>query len=447
MDALGPAAQFMHDMKLADVPEKVVDRATLTLLDCFAVMVSGATEPRVQRMAQDLRARYGECGKSSFVTDGLPGRAGDAALLNATSMCLHVEDEGHRLAFGHVATYVLPAILAVAQETGASGRAFLSAFIAGYEITARLGMAFKVKPDIHPTGTFGPVGGAAAVARVMGLDAEGINETMNIAAPLTMATLWRASSEGATVRDLYSGWGNTLSVMAPTWQQHGFTACTDSVAEVLANHTGTSFDTAVAVADLGQRWELMGNYFKLHACCGIFVTCLEEAMALQRTHQFSAAEVEGVTITTFQTAASRSTNAEPSSPLAAKESLPASLALAFIHGNVDRGTYNDANVFNPQTRELAAKVSVVGSDAYEERLPERRCFDINVRLRDGRTLTASTEGRIDAPQDDAAVLRKYANAVEPAMGAEGASRLKRAIEHLAEAPNLDELTASLAARA
>lgn len=446
MDALGPAAEFMHSMKLEDVPQHVVDRATLTLLDCFAVMVSGSTENRVQRMAEDLRARYGECGKSSFVTDGLPGRPGDAALLNATSMCLHVEDEGHRLAFGHIATYVLPAVLAVAQDTGASGREFLSAFIAGYEVTARLGMAFKVKPDVHPTGTFGPVGGAAAVARLMGFDAERINETMNIAAPLTLATLWRASSEGATVRDLYSGWGNTLSVMAPTWQTVGFTACTDSVAEVLAHHTGTSFDAAIAVADFGQRWELLGNYFKLHACCGIFVTCLEEAMAMQRTHGFAASDVEEVTILTFQTAASRSTNAEPTSPLAAKESLPVSLALAFIHGVVDRGTYNDENVFHPQTRALAARVTVIGSDDYEQRLPERRCFDITVRLKDGKTVKGATEGRIDAPQDDADVIRKYFTAVEPALGVAGAARLKSAIENLTDAPNLEELATILATR-
>lgn len=447
MDALGKSAAFMHRMKLAEVPQGVVDRATLTLLDCFAVMFAGCTEPRLLAMSQDLRAKHGTMGRSTFVTDALPGSAADAALVNATSMCLHVEDEGHRLAFGHVATYVLPAILAVAQERGASGSNTLSAFIAGYEVTARLGMAFKVKPDVHPSGTFGTIGGAAAVARLMGFDADRINETMNVTAPLSFATLWRAGAEGATVRDLFSGWASTLSVMAPGWVQSGFSACTDSVAEVLGRHTGTAFDAAVAVEGLGERWELLRNYFKLHSCCGIFVACLEEALAMQERHPFHADDVESVSVTTFQTAATRSTNGEPMNVLAAKESLPVSLAMGFIYGNVDRATYTESNVFDPRVRRLAGKVRITGTDELERRMPDCRCFEIEVRLKDGRVLNGSTEGRIDAPQSHTAILRKFHSCVEPVLGTSGARELKDFIENLSRAPDLSRLGPIFATRA
>jgi len=301
------SARFLHALKLDDIPEPVIARATLTLLDSFGVMVSGSVEPRVQRMGAGLRRRGGS-GRSTFVTDGLPGSAQDGALVNATSMCLHVEDEGHRLAFGHVATYVLPALLAVAQERGASGRELLTAFVAGYELTARLGMAFKVKDNVHPSGT---IGGAAGVARLMGFDPQAIVAAMDVAAPLTFANLWRASSEGATVCDLYSGWGSTLSVMAPAWVDAGFTGCAGSVAEVLSNHTGTSFDSKIAVSELGTHWELQRNYFKLHACCGIFIACIEEAMAMQARHGFSAEDIGSVSVKTFETAAVRSAHREP----------------------------------------------------------------------------------------------------------------------------------------
>jgi 2-methylcitrate dehydratase PrpD len=61
---------------------------------------------------------------------------------------------------------VIPAAVAVAQALGVSGRDLLLAVVMGYEVCARVGMASKMRVEVHPHGTCGVIGSAVAVARM-----------------------------------------------------------------------------------------------------------------------------------------------------------------------------------------------------------------------------------------------------------------------------------------
>ena len=189
VDELGIVAAFVRELRFEALPAEVVARARATLMDSLGVMIAGAREARVQAQARLLEAR-GSRGRSVFVANGRRGDAADAALVNATAACAHVLDEGHKYARGHVATYVLPSVLAVAEEQNASGSEFITAFVAAYEVAARMGMACRVREAMHPSGTWGTIGAAAAVARLMGFDVARIRETMTVAAPLVRSSVF-----------------------------------------------------------------------------------------------------------------------------------------------------------------------------------------------------------------------------------------------------------------
>lgn len=58
----------------------------------------------------------------------------------------------------------------------------------GYEIGARIGIASNLRSAMHPHGSWGTVGAAAAVAKLAGADAAKMREVVNVASSLTLAT-------------------------------------------------------------------------------------------------------------------------------------------------------------------------------------------------------------------------------------------------------------------
>lgn len=386
-DELGIVAAFVRELRFEALPAEVVARARATLMDSLGVMIAGAREARVQAQARLLEAR-GSRGRSLFVANGRRGDAADAALVNATAACAHVLDEGHKYARGHVATYVLPSVLAVAEEQNATGGEFITAFVAAYEVAARMGMACRVREAMHPSGTWGTIGAAAAVARLMGFDAARIRETMTVAAPLTLATSWQAAVDGATVRDLYSGIGAANAVAAPRWVGAGFTGAPDDVAHVFGQVTAERFDRGALVAGLGERYELLRNYFKVHACCRNFQSGIDAAIELRQAHGFSAADIVSVRAETFAIPARDNADAEPRNVLAARESFPVSLALALIHGACDQAVFTEERVFDPEVRRIAAGVEVLCDPVLDALMPEKRPSRITLQLASGKAVSA-----------------------------------------------------------
>ena len=441
-DYLDQIAGFAAKLRWSDLPPEVVERAEWLLLDNLAVTLAAASEPRV-RMAAAMLRRRGSQGRSVFWVDGSRGDAADAALVNATAACAHVLDEGHKYARGHVGTYVLPAVLAVAEEREADGRELITAIVAGYEIAARLGMACRVRESMHPSGTWGTVGAAAATARLMGFDAGRIREAMNVAAPLTLATSWQAATQGATVRDLYSGQGAWNAVMAPRWVEAGFTGSDDDVSHVFGHVSAERFDREAATAGLGTRWEVLRNYFKIHACCRNFQSGIDAALQLRELHGLRAADIVSVKAETFAVPARDNAEARPANMLAAKESFPVSLALTLVHGRCDQSVFSEANVADPEVARLAAACSLSCDPELDALAPEKRPSRITLGLRDGRQVSAYEPvalGDPSRPLSPAELESKFDQLVAGQVGGQRAQAIKQAVRDLHRQPDLRALT-------
>ena len=428
-DYLDRIAAFAAGLTYADLPAAVVERAHTLLLDGIAVMLAGAQEPRVASLAAVLKKR-GSQGLSLFTTDGTRGDAADAALVNATASCAHVLDEGHKYARGHVGTYVLPAVLAVAEERQVTCTELITALVVGYEIAARLGMACRVHESMHPSGTWGTIGAAAATARLMGFDAPRIRMAMNVAAPLTLATSWQAATEGATVRDLYSGQGAATSVMAPRLVEASFTGSHDDVSHVLGRVVSKNFDQQTAADELGIRWEVLRNYFKIHACCRNFQSGIDAALELRKRHGLTSEDIVAVRADTFAVPARDNAETKPANVLAAKESFPVSLALTLRHGRCDQSVFTEHNVADAEIARLSAAATVVCDAELDARTPEERPSRITLTLRDGRSVSAYWPVALGDPSRPLApeeLEAKFDQAVGATLGAVRATAIKNAV--------------------
>jgi len=435
-------AEFAFTLRHEDLPAHVIERAHWLLLDGIAVMVAGAREPRVAALAAVLKKR-GSLGVSAFTTDGSRGDAADAALVNATAACAHVLDEGHKYARGHVGTYVLPAVLAVAEEQRVSCTELITALVVGYEVAARMGMACRVHESMHPSGTWGTIGAVAATARLMGFTPERIREAMNVAAPLTLATSWKAATQGATVRDLYSGQGAANAVMAPRWVEAGFTGSDDDVSHVFGQVVAKHFDTDIASGGLGQRWEVMRNYFKIHACCRNFQSGIDAALALRVRYGLSGEDVVAIRADTFAVPARDNAEAEPANVLAAKESFPVSLALTLHHGRCDQSVFTEENVAHPEIARLAAVAQVRCDPELDARAPEERPTRLTLTLRDGRTVSEYWPVALGDPSRPLSAKQleaKFDEAVDAGLGAGRAASIKQVVLGMTPDAPLSSLT-------
>lgn len=375
-------SRFAADIDFTRLPLAVQEQVRWILADTVAAMVAGSAEPELSRLA-DAQAGTGT---ATLVGLGRTLGADAAALLNGTAGTFLEMDEGNRFSKGHPAIHVVPAALALCEERGADAVAFLSAVVAGYEVGSRLGASARLRAAMHPHGTWGTVGAAAACARVAGLDADGLREVINIGASLSTATSKQTMLEGGLVRNVYAGLSNRSGLLALQLAQCGFTGERDGLASLFGKIVSEHFDTAELLRGLGDDWHLMHNYFKLHSCCRYNHGTLDAIDAIAARGELPAAsDVAHVQVDSYGYAAELGDKA-PRNTLAAKFSVPFAVATRLVNGGSGMDSFTWDAVRNPAVLALAQKVDVREDPAMSRRLPLERPAKVVIRLHDGRTV-------------------------------------------------------------
>src|SRR5213079_599147 len=236
----------------------------------------------------------------------------------------------------------------VAEEQALDGRRLLESLVAGYEIGSRVGGATTLRANVHSHGTWGSIATAVAVARLADAPPQTIREVINLAASMSPANSWTPALEGATIRNLYPGRSGLQGILAVELQRCGFTGLRDAPSDVYATVLGDRFDGALAVAGLdalgrGERYRIEQNYFKLHACCRFNHFALDAVLALRRANSFDADDVVRLRVTTIPFGA-RMADREPTNTLAAKFSIPYSVAAALVLDRTDHAAFGPSAI-------------------------------------------------------------------------------------------------------
>lgn len=138
-------ARHLADMPSRPVPGEVWDRAKMHILDTVASVVAGSQRPAGRRAAGWLE-RTGDVGPCTVLGQGRSAPPLAAALCNGLSAHAEETDDSHAPSLSHPGCATVPAALALAERTGASGQQFIRAVVAGYDLGGRVGRALKA-PD------------------------------------------------------------------------------------------------------------------------------------------------------------------------------------------------------------------------------------------------------------------------------------------------------------
>ena len=420
--------------------------ARAVVLDTVGAMLAGSRRPENSRLASLVAERAP--GPATLIGHGRAAEPMLAALANATAGVSLEVDEGNRWGGGHPAIHVLPAVLAMAEERHTSGAAVVEALVAGYEVTSRIGGAAQLRANVHSHGTWGTLGAAAGVARLLGV--RRMREIISLAASMSPANSWTPCFESATIRNLYPGRAAMQGILAVHLDGCGYTALADGPSDVYGTLLAERFDPARVIEGIGpdgrvERFRIEQNYFKLHACCLYNHPTLDALDALLRAVPFGADDVERIEVTSIPFSA-RMAGWYPAGMLAAKFSIPYAVAARMVTGRSDVEAFLEPVIADPRVRALAARVSVATDPAMSMQRSDPPQAVIRVALKSGRVLehtTAVVRGDAANPPGEGVLEAKFRDLAEPVVGRAGAERIVRTIERLDTLADVRELTAAV----
>ena len=428
-----------------DLPQNVVLRAKEVLVDALSVIAAGAQEDEVKGLTKrlvDLKAKQ----VASLIGPGTRTEPSKAALINGTAGTFLELDEGNQFGRGHPGIHVVPAALAIAEEGRFSGKDLLTALVLGYEIGTRIGIACKIRMSMHPHGTWGTVGAAVAVGKLMGYSEAAMREMINVSSSLGLATSRRTMLEGGTVRNVYSGTSNFMGILAHQLVQSGFTGEADGLKTVYGSVVSDTFNPEVMTDELGKRFEIARNYFKMHACCRYNHGTLDALEKILAQRPLKAGEVESVNVETYSLAA-QLCDRNPQNMLAAKFSIPFAVATLIVHGRTDVTCFSPEAVRSDAVQALAKRVEVNEDPKLTTMMPSRRPSRVRVTLKNGEKLEAEVtmnKGDFEDPYGPADLEKKYFSLADPVWGHSKAEQIRSQVMTVEKVKDINQVTSLIA---
>src|SRR5476651_192289 len=296
-------ADFALAFRAQPIPAEVLHHAKRAVIDWYAALLPGAVVAPATLLEKALAENLDREGATLAL--GRKATARTAALINATAAHTMEVDDIYRDAIYHPGAPTIAAALAVAQDSGASGEAFLRGVIVGYEISTRIGAAMGRAHYRywHNTGTIGSFGAASAAAAIHGLDAKRFAHALATVATFA-AGLQQAFRMDSMSKPLHAGHAAETGLLAALGAREGITGSLNVLEGEAgfgrAMSDGPDWDKATAT--LGTDHHVTMMTFKNHACCGHTFAAIDGAQELQRQLAVRGDQIASVRVATYRPA-------------------------------------------------------------------------------------------------------------------------------------------------
>jgi 2-methylcitrate dehydratase PrpD len=334
-------ATFVDEFDLAAVSPEAQRRIRRTVVDTLGALTAGHPIRETGIVVEYVTDTFAPGDATVLDGSGTRLRPEGAVLANCVAANALDIDDGNRRGDGHAACQVVPAALAAAEAVDASVQEFLEATLAGYEVAVRTGEARRQLVGYHNgTGTWAPVGAAAAAGKVRGLDRETLEAALSMAdfnAPLTPVMRSAANPGNGLTKD-GNGWGGYVGATAVEMAARGL------------DGSGTLFDHEAVTAheDLGETFAFDRQNFKPYPGCRWTHAGIDAVLELYEEYDIDPDEIRTVDVYSFEEGAYLQTRV-PENADEAQYSYPFPMAVALIEGDLrpehlQRETLTDAEI-------------------------------------------------------------------------------------------------------
>ena len=419
-------ADFVTGFDLAAVPPLGVERARFAFVDTLAVMLAGSREEG-SAIVCEMVQQEGAAPKVSVVGQSFRTSPQLAALANGVAA--HIMDYDFSSLLGQPTSPVIPALLPLAESTGASPAEVMAAFIVGYEVCQKLA---RTAPEQtlaggwHAVSTIGTIGAAMACARLSKVPRDRIPDVLGIAASLSGGL---AVNFGTMTKPLHSGSSARNAILAATLGRSGFTASAIALEHPVSGYLH-AFDRGIKVsvepiAELGRTYDIVERGFrpKRYPCGGLGHTAIDATLELRE--QIKVADIAAIKAGITKYAASRIGSAYPTSIESAKFSMPYVAAYTALYGPPMLKAFTEEAIHDEAVKALARKVSVAVDPELADIMDESPSR-VTVTLADGGTvekLRYYASGTVQAPFTKEQVEEKFFSCAERAVDRAAAEKI------------------------
>ncbi|MBF7084514.1 MmgE/PrpD family protein [Desulfallas sp. Bu1-1] len=378
-------AEFIAGIRYEALDEEMVEKSKEAFLDWLGVTLAALNE-EAGRIIVDFVGYNGGGGRAPVIGTAVKTSAPDAALAMGTLSHALDFDDIYWPMIGHPSVTIFPAIFALGGEIGVSGKKAIEAFVAGFEVEAIIGSTtseYHYHRGWHTTGTIGPLGSAAACAKLLDLSKAQIRNALGIA---TSYASGLRQNFGTMTKPLHAGNAARGGVTAALLAKNGFTA-DESILESelgFANVFCGKGEHRLYPSGLpekpGKGWALLhpGRTVKKYPCCGAISASIDNMLDIRREHGVSPAEIEQVDCLVSPKVTGILIRSRPVTGLEGKFSMQYCLAVAALDGVVGLKQFSDERVARADVQDLLKKVNILGHETFE------RLGQSLVRVKTGR---------------------------------------------------------------
>ncbi|MBV1906343.1 MAG: MmgE/PrpD family protein [Pseudomonadales bacterium] len=434
-------AKRITEHRFTDLPPEAVEVTKQCLLDYIGVTFAGSAEPLSEILLQDAQ-ESGCFPQASIIGRNERLSLDQAALINGSASHAHDYDDVHSAMSGHPTVPVAPAVFALGEHLGVSGRAMITAFATGIDAECLVGTYMggsHYHKGFHATGTVGTFGAAAASAKLLELSQSEIQSALGIAG--TQAAGLKAQF-GTMCKPLHAGRAAATGLQSAKLAAKGFSSHDDILstergfgATQSNNPSLEKFFSALKTPSF-----VPGIAFKYHSACFLTHSSLEAIHQIKREHSLTADTVQAVDIHVAPGHFGVCNILEPKTGLEIKFSLRFTAAMAlFDLATSQIDIYTDELSQDPALIALRDKVTVHAFDK------TRRETIVNIRTAEGEY---SAEADVTIPQTDLDAQRerlqsKFRALTYKRLGEAKSERILELVNTLEQQEDMSELFALL----
>ena len=386
-------------LRYEDLGETTVTRARQVILDTLGTSLGGY-QTDLGRMTADYAALRMPGEEASIVVDGRGSSVEGAAWANGVLCHLLEMDDTSRLS-GHVASQLVPAVLALGEHLQLNGRELITALAVGYDVFDAIQPVvrdWQRERGLDHKSHVGSMATAVTAAVAMGLDEGQIGNALALAMDMASGTE-QYVYDGADCDTTLAGIGARNGIFAARLAEFGFQGPPGALDGPYGyfHAFGPGYDPA-ALEGLGRRQGLADTGFKPHAGCRHVHSCVDATQALRNNNGGLQLEaINAIEVGSYPSAMTPDfrINPEPESAEQAQFSMPTTVAVVLQRGtwyNDDIDTWDEA-----ETRRLRRLVTI-GLDESLVAADSNGC-EVRVTTTDGRQFSGRVEYALGEPEN------------------------------------------------
>ena len=445
-------AHFVVETRMEDIPQEALKVAQMGITDCIGVTFPGSLEPQGEIIRGYVR-KMGGVPVSSIIGSDWKTSPYLAALANGTmGHALDYDDMG---GFGgHPSVVLAPAVLAIGESIGASGKDILTAYVIGFEVAACLSdplLGSHYLRGWHSTDNFGSLGAGAAVARLLKLDVHQVRMVLGIAASLAGGL---RQNFGTMTKPLHAGQAAANGIQAALLAQAGLTA-DDSIIETPLGFAKVfghdqEVDWEKASEGLGKTFNITalstnGIAIKPYPSCGCTHAGIDAALFLKKRYGMKSEDIAEVEMGTSPYEGQVLIRHRPKSGLEGKFSLEYTVARALHSGEVKLRHFTDEGVREPAIKSLIERMKWVEKyplPTFGKQRDSIGTQSVTVKMADGQEYSHEvriSKGLPQKPLTSDELTSKYRDCASTVLSKEGVEKSLTMLSNLAGVKNIREL--------